>query len=59
MRYDPAKIASELIQENGLDQAIEIATEGIVTAQSRGDFYALSIWREIRRLLRARRPEGT
>ena len=59
MRHDPVRIASELIQENGLDRAIEIATEGIIASQRRGDFYALSIWREVRRLLRARRPEGT
>lgn len=58
MRHDPAKIASELIQQNGLDRAIEIATEGIVTAQDRGDFYALSIWREIRHLLKVRRKDG-
>jgi hypothetical protein len=59
MRHDPAEIVSELIQEHGLDRAIEIATEGIISSQRSGDFYALSIWREVRRLLRARREDGT
>lgn len=59
MRHDPARIVSELIQEHGLDRAIEIATEGIVSSQRSGDFYALSVWREVRHLLRARRETAT
>lgn len=59
MRHDPARIASELIQESGVDRAIEIATEAISAAHRSGDFYALSVWREVRRLLRARRQDGT
>lgn len=55
MRHDPAKIASQLVQEHGVDQAIEVATAEIVASNRTGDFYALSVWREVRRLLRARR----
>ena len=59
MRHDPAKIVNEMVQEHGLDRAIEIATEGIVTAQQNGDLYALSICREVRSLLRTRQQAAT
>ena len=54
MRYDPIAIAEHLVQENGIDLALEQATEGITTAQERGDNYALSVWREVRLALRER-----
>ena len=46
---DPKEIADYLIQEHGLDDAIEVAMEGTATA---ADNYALSIWREVKRILR-------
>ncbi|MDX9862247.1 MAG: hypothetical protein RBS99_15165 [Rhodospirillales bacterium] len=55
--YDPAAIATQLVQEHGLDEAIETATEGILNSQQAGDFYALSVWREVRRHLRLRRRD--
>ena len=54
-QYDPAAIATQLVQEHGLDEAIEAATEGILYSQQAGDFYALSVWREVRRHLHTRR----
>ena len=49
MRHtDPHKIADQLIEEHGLDEAIEVAMEGTATA---ADNYALSVWREVKLIL--------
>lgn len=55
MRDDPREIASYLIQEYGMDGAIAAATEEIRTSQRPGEFYGLSIWREVRLVLREQR----
>ena len=52
MSDDPKDIASFLIGEHGLDRAREIALEGTTTANERRDYYDLSIWREVRGILR-------
>ena len=49
------EIARSLVEENGLKRAQQIAVEGISNANERGNFYRLSIWREVKRSLR----EGT
>ena len=54
MRDDPQEIADHLVEEHGIDLALERATEGITTAQEQGDNYGLSVWREVRRILRER-----
>ena len=54
MRDDPHDIAEHLVQECGIDLALERATEGITAAQDQGDNYGLSVWREVRRILRQR-----
>ena len=54
MREDPHDISEHLVQEHGIDGAVERVTEGIFAAQERDDNYGLSIWREIRRILRER-----
>ena len=54
MRYDPHSISEHLVQEHGLDGAAERVTEGLFAAHERGDNYGLSIWREVRRILRER-----
>lgn len=59
MHHDATQIASELIQKHGVDQAIEIATTEIIASHRSGDFYALSVWREVRRLLRDRKQAAT
>jgi hypothetical protein len=55
---DPIAIAEHLIQEHGLDRAVEKATEGISASQRDGDNYQLSVWREIKGILVNRREEG-
>ena len=54
MSDDPHEIARFLIRENGLDRALEIALEGTAAANERGDNYELSVWREVKRVLRDR-----
>jgi hypothetical protein len=49
---DPVEIISFLVKEHGLEQARQIALEGTTLANQEGDFYRLSIWREVKRGLR-------
>jgi hypothetical protein len=56
MRDDPQRIAEYLVSEHGLDGALAAARDGVMGAQQAGDFYRLSIWREVRRVLRDRPP---
>jgi len=55
---DPEAIAEHLIQEHGLDSALEQATDGTSAAQRDGDNYQLSVWREVKGILIKRRDEG-
>ena len=55
---DPETIAERLIQEHGVDGALEQATDGTTAAQRDGDNYQLSVWREIKGILLKRRDEG-
>ena len=52
MRDDPSDIAKYLIQDNGIDRAIQMADDGIAKAQQDGDNYVLSVWREVKTILR-------
>ena len=49
---DPLNIAEYLIQENGIDSAIQAASDGVIKSQNDGDNYALSVWREVKTILR-------
>jgi len=49
---DPGEIARFLVAENGLERARQIAVEGTTRANEEGDFYRLSIWREVKGVLR-------
>jgi len=49
---DPVEIVKFLIKENGLDRARQIALEGTTIANEEGNFYRLSIWREVKLALR-------
>ena len=49
---DPLEIVRFLVRENGLDRARQIAMEGTTTANLDGDFYRLSVWREVKHVLR-------
>lgn len=51
MRDDPHRIAEWLIQEHGLEQARTEVLSGLLQAQKEGDNYALSVWREVKRIL--------
>ena len=51
MKENPGEIAARLAQEHGLDQARVVALTNVIQAQSAGDNYALSIWRDVKRLL--------
>ncbi len=54
MRDNPHTIAEHLIQEHGVHRALDRVIEGITAAQEQGDNYGLSVWREVRRILRER-----
>jgi hypothetical protein len=54
MHDKPDDLAKRLVQEHGIYDAQELATAEIATAQENGDNYALSVWREVRQLLRER-----
>ncbi len=49
---DPKEIAMTVVRNNGLDRARQIAVEGTTAANEQGDFYRLSVWREVKRILR-------
>lgn len=46
---DPHQIADDLIQQHGLDGALSIAINSATVAN---DNYALSVWREVKGILR-------
>ena len=48
---DPREIAAFLVREHGLVGARQMAMDGTTEANERGDFYGLSIWREVKSIL--------
>lgn len=52
MNDDAQQIAEYLAREHGLDGAIVSAQQGTAEAQRDGDNYALSVWREVKNILR-------
>ncbi len=55
MTNDPRSIADSLIEEHGLDGAIQVAMQMTATAS---DNFELSVWRDVKRLLRERKAEA-
>ncbi len=51
MSHDPSRIARQLIEENGLEEAKHLVLDAVLQAQDNGDNYRLSVWREVRRVL--------
>ena len=49
---DPGQIAKYLVLEHGLERARQIAVNGTTQANDDGDFYRLSVWREVKGVLR-------
>ncbi len=58
LRDDPHVIAEYLVQEHGLERALDQAIGGTTAAQEQGDNYGLSAWRDVKRILRERRHGG-
>ncbi len=54
MRDDPEKIANFFVQQHGLVCATEKVIDETTAAYETRDLYALSIWRDVRRILRER-----
>ncbi len=53
---DPRKIAEHLVAEHGFDGAVKMAVAGTTEAQRDDDNYGLSVWREVKRILREQEP---
>ena len=51
MNDDPSQIADHLIEQHGVDGALEAVRDGVAAAQASGDNYNLSVWRDVRRIL--------
>ncbi len=49
---DPMEIVRFLVRQNGLDRARQIALEGTTSANQEGNLYRLSVWREVKHVLR-------
>jgi hypothetical protein len=49
---DPQETADYLLKKHGQDGAYSIALQGAVDAQDNGDNYSLSVWREVKYLLK-------
>ena len=52
MQNDPSEIASSLIHTHGKRAAMRLAIEETLKAQGKNDNYSLSIWRDVKRILR-------
>ncbi len=52
MRDDPSQIADHLVEQHGIDGALEAVREGITAAHESGDNYRLSVWREVTQALK-------
>ncbi len=55
MNDDASQIADHLIEQHGVDGALEMVREGIATAHANGDRYRLSVWRDVKRIIQDRR----
>jgi len=53
----PSDIAECLVRDNGFDDAMKLASDGVIKAQEESDNYALSVWREVKAILR-KKPTG-
>ena len=58
MREDPHQIAEYLVQEHGFNGALKAAIEGAATAQEEGDNFGLSVWRDVKRILKESKGDG-
>jgi hypothetical protein len=49
---NPQETADYLLKKHGLQEAFAVALQGAVDAQDAGDNYRLSVWREVKYLLK-------
>ena len=49
---DPWEMAGVLIRDHGLEHAHELVLAEITMANHKCDYYALSVWREVRAIIR-------
>jgi hypothetical protein len=49
---DPQETADYLLRKHGQHEAYAIALQGAADAQESGDNYSLSVWRDVKRLLK-------
>ena len=54
MHHDATQIADDLIDEHGMETAVEVIRSSTEAAKEAGDNYRLSVWREVRAVLRNR-----
>ncbi len=54
MKDDPQEIAEYLIADYGLDGAMKASIEGTAIAHDVEDLYRLSVWRDVKRILKER-----
>ena len=54
MRDDPEQIADHLEKEHGLEAALSVVDNGKTEANYEGDYYTLSVWREVKVILQNR-----
>ena len=55
MTNDPHIIADQMIQEHGLDGALQTAQEATQVSLKARDNYSASVWRDIKHVLRDRK----
>ncbi len=58
MNDSPKTIAQSLINEHGLEGAIKCLGEWKAEAHQQGEYYQLSVWREVGRILTAQKETG-
>lgn len=51
MKDDPEQIAATLVQQHGLERARFEVLAGVMKAHQHEDNYALSVWRDVKRIL--------
>jgi hypothetical protein len=54
VHHDPQEIADQFVNEHGLAGALSAVGEGKMQANRDGDYYTLSVYREVLVILRSR-----
>ena len=50
----PSQTARSLLKEHGKDRALKVVSDGIEDAHKKSDNYALSVWREVKTILKSK-----